>query len=103
MVVTVAVVVVAWAPVADADAGESVKIIAMKTKKFIPLSEVMLPVEGLEELGDNLFVLRGGLFSTATGDEDSGCGCGCSCDSGKDCGCGCGCKSSGNHCECKIA
>ena len=75
----------------------------MKTKKYVSLSEVMLPIEGLDELGDGLFVLKGGFLpAMPDGDGGDGCGCGCDCESGKDCGCGCGCKSSGNHCDCKI-
>ncbi|MDR0537495.1 MAG: hypothetical protein LBH04_05580 [Tannerellaceae bacterium] len=55
-------------------------------EKIIVLSEVQLPFEGLEELGEELFTLKGGKNDGGSG---CGCGCGCGCTGGPGCGCGC--------------
>jgi hypothetical protein len=58
----------------------------MSNQKFVSLSEVMSPIEGLEEISEELFTLKGGNKEKESG---SGCGCGCGCSGGSGCGCGC--------------
>ena len=66
----------------------------MKIKKeFVALSEELMPIEGLEELGSEMVYVVGGNVPPPT--PGSGCGCGCSTGSG--CGCGC---STGSGCGC---
>lgn len=55
----------------------------MKKNDFIPLEsqEALLPIDGLELLGDDkMFVIGGGgPFEIIPDNGDSGCGCGCGC------------------------
>lgn len=69
----------------------------IKKKEFIPLDKAPLPLEGLEQLGDEKMCIVGGNDPPPSGGDSgcqsgSGCGCGCGCSSGKGCGCGCECN-----------
>lgn len=70
-------------------------------KNFITEKEALLPLEGIEVMGDELMFILGGASSGSGAGSGCGCGtgagCGCGCSSGAGCGCGCG---SGAGCGC---
>lgn len=57
-------------------------------KNFITEKEALLPLEGIEVMGDELMFILGGAGSGS----GAGAGCGCGCKDGVGCGCGCGCE-----------
>jgi hypothetical protein len=63
---------------------------SMKRKEFVSISEVKLPIDGLELLDDELYVLTGGTTSVG-----GGSGCNCVCVDGGNPGSGAGCD-----CDC---
>lgn len=72
-------------------------------KNFITEKEALLPLEGIEVMGDELMFILGGTIASSSSGSGCGCGCGtgagcgCGCSSGAGCGCGCG---SGAGCGC---
>lgn len=56
-------------------------------KQFVSLEEALMPIDGLELLGDEMIFILGGNEPPQCG----GSGCGCGCGGGAGCGCGCSC------------